>query len=539
MRARNQTILVWRLRKAAYRWTQERSTNQIKVKKMRAATHGFVAALTLMSCSAFATLSARAQQSDYGVFDNHADVGQVKNPGSVSYDSARQEYTITGSGTNMWLGADEFHLVWKRLKGNFILNARAQFIGKGVEPHRKVGWIVRSSLNTDSPHVTAVVHGDGRTSLQFRRTKGAITEEKIFTITGADTLQLERKGDSYTASMARFGDTLASEQISDLALGDEVYVGLYVCAHNKDVIEKAVFSNVKITVPARDDFVPYREYIGSDLEILEVASGSRRTIYHVSDSLQAPNWTIDGKDLIYNRNGRLYRFDLAKGTPTELNTGFATNNNNDHVLSFDGKMLAISNHVREEQNQSNVFTVSAQGGTPKRITTKGPSYLHSWSPDARFLIFTGGRNGEFDIYKISVNGGEEINLTKTPGLDDGPEYTPDGKYIYFNSTRSGLMQIWRMRPDGSNQERVANDEYNDWFPHISPDGKWIAFISFPKEVKPDDHPFYKRVYLRLMPSAGGPARVIAYVYGGQGTINVPSWSPDSKRLAFVSNTDMK
>ena len=285
--------------------------------------------------------------------------------------------------------------------------------------------------------------------------------------------------------------------------------------------------------------MPYREYIGSDLEILDVASGSRRTIYHTADSLQAPNWTRDGKALIFNRNGRLYRFDLKKGTPAELNTAFAIRNNNDHVLSFDGKMLAISHHVSEEQNESNVFTVPVQGGTPKRITTRGPSYLHSWSPDGKFLIFTGGRSGEFDIYRIPANGGDEINLTNSPGLDDGPEFTPDGKFIYFNSTRSGLMQLWRMKPDGSSQERVTNDEFNDWFPHISPDGKWIVFLSFLKDVRPEDHPFYKHVYIRLMPAAGGPAKVIAYLYGGQGTINVPSWSPDSKRIAFVSNSDLK
>jgi len=466
-------------------------------------------------------------------------VGQVKHPGSVTYDASRQEYTVTGSGTNMWLGTDEFHLVWKRLKGNFILSTRAQFIGKGVEPHRKIGWIVRSSLESNSPHVTAVVHGDGLTSLQFRRTNGADTEEKRSAVKAADVLQLERKGNTYTMSVARFGDPFTSEQIPDLALGDEVYVGLFVCSHNKEVVEQAVFSNVRITAPAKDNFVSYRDYIGSDLEILDVESGSRRTIYHVADSLQAPNWTRDGKALIYNRNGRLYRFDLASGTPTELNTGFAISNNNDHVLSFNGKMLAISNHIKEEQNQSNVFTMPVQGGTPKRITTTGPSYLHGWSPDGKFLIYTAQRNGEFDIYKIPSAGGTETNLTNSKGLDDGPEYTPDGKYIYFNSTRTGLMQLWRMKPDGGGQEQVTSDEFNNWFPHISPDGKWIVFLSFLKDVRPDDHPFYKRVYIRLMPAGGGPAKVVAYVYGGQGTINVPSWSPDSKRIAFVSNSDTK
>jgi Tol biopolymer transport system component len=183
-----------------------------------------------------------------------------------------------------------------------------------------------------------------------------------------------------------------------------------------------------------------------------------------------------------------------------------------------------------------VYTVPTSGGTPKRITAKGPSYLHGWSPDRRWLVFVGQRNGDFDVYRISANGGNEIRLTTTPGLDDGPEYSPDGKYIYFCSTRSGRMQIWRMRPDGSEQTQITNDAFNNWFPHISPDGKSMVFISFPLSVPANDHPFYKHVMIRSMPVNGGPMRVIAYVFGGQGTINVPSWSPDGKRRAFVSNT---
>lgn len=466
-------------------------------------------------------------------------MGSPRIPGKVSYKEKTQEYTIDGAGTNMWLGRDEFEFLWQRLQGNFILTTNVRFVGKGVEPHRKIGWTVRSSLDPDSPHVTAVVHGDGRTSLQFRRSKGANTEEIISQLTAAEVIQLERKGTTFIMSVARAGDPFVSEQIADIDLGNDVRAGLFVCSHNKDVVEQAVFSNVRITVPASDTFVPYRDYIGSNLEVMDIANGHRRVLYSIPGSLQAPNWTRDGKALIYNQSGKLYRFDLATSTPTVIDTGFAINNNNDHVLSLDGKMLAISHHSKDDQNRSIIYVVPTKGGVPKRITANGPSYLHGWSIDGKSLVFTGQRDGELDIYKISANGGAETALTTTKGVDDGPEFTPDGKFIYFNSTRSGLMQIWRMKPDGSNQEQVTDDEFNNWFPHISPDGKWIVILSFLKDVNPADHPFYKHVYIRLMPIAGGKPRVLAYLYGGQGTINVPSWSPDSKQIAFVSNTQIK
>lgn len=441
----------------------------------------------------------------------------------------------------MWGDHDDFHFVWKRMTGNFILSARAGFVGAGVEPHRKMGWTIRPSLATNAAHVTAAVHGNGLTSLQYRRSAGAATEE----IKSADSLpdpdvviQLERRDGVYIMSVAKFGDTLVTQELRDVSLPDTVYVGLFVCAHNDSVVERAAFSDVRITVPAPTDLVAYRDYLGSNLEILDVASGSATIVHRYRGSFQAPNWTRDGKSLIYAQEGHIYRFDIATRAASVINTGFATHNNNDHVLSFDGRMLGISNNSPEDSGASIVYTVPATGGIPKRITAKGPSYLHGWSPDGRWLLFIGQRNNDFDVYKISSGGGEEIRLTSAPGLDDGAEFTPDGKYIYFNSARTGRMQLWRMRPDGSGQEQVLKDDFNDWFPHISPDGKWIVFISFPLTVAADDHPFYKHVMIRLMPIGGGPVRVIAYVYGGQGTINVPSWSPDSKRLAFVSNTRM-
>ena len=478
-------------------------------------------------------------QGPIGIFDGHTDVGRGR--GSASYEAERQWYTVTGSGRNMWDDRDDFHLVWKRMTGNFILTTRARFIGKGVDAHRKIGWTIRPSLDTNSPHVTAALHGDGLASLQFRRTTAAMTEEEKSRDSlpdGDAVIQLERRDSVYIMSIARFGDTLVTQQLGGVSLPDTVYVGLFVCAHNDTVVERATFSNVRITVPARAGLVAYREYLGSNLEILDVATGNATIVHQYRGSFQAPEWTRDGKALIYAQEGRLHRFDLASRSAAVINTGFANRNNNDHVLSFDGKTLGISHHAAEDSGASIIYTVPVTGGTPKRVTAKGPSYFHGWSPDGRWLVYTGQRDGQFDVYKIRVTGGRETRLTSAPGLDDGPEFTPDGKYIYFNSSRSGRMQIWRMRPDGGEQQQITNDSFNNWFPHISPDGKWIAYIAFPPDVDKDDHPFYKHVLLRLMPIGGGPARVIAYVYGGQGTINVPSWSPDGTRLAFVSNSTM-
>jgi hypothetical protein len=480
-----------------------------------------------------------SQQMELGVFEGQGDVGNPIRSGSTSFDPVAQTYTIESSGSNMWFGRDEFHFLWRKLKGDFILSARAGFVGKGVEQHRKLGWIVRSGLGPGSPHVNASLHGDGLMSLQFRRGDGDTTRELPSAVKRPDLIQLERKGNKFIMSVARFGDTLSRVELADLLLGDEVFAGLFVCAHNPEVMEKAVFRDVRIVIPPRENFVPYRDYIGSDLEILDVESGNRTIVYHSPESVQAPNWSPDGKALTYNQNGRLFRFDISARQAVLLNTDFATANNNDHVLSFDGTMIGISHHSVEDGNQSIIYTLPSGGGKPRRITRNGPSYLHGWSPDGRYLVYTGQRNNEFDIYRISSKGGKETRLTSARGLDDGPEYTPDGKHIYFNSSRSGRMQIWRMKPDGTGQEQITNDDYNNWFPHLSPDGKWIAFLTFGRDVNPEDHPFYRQVYLRCMPAGGGNSTVIAYVFGGQGTMNVPSWSPDGRNVAFVSNTDLK
>ena len=500
--------------------------------------------LTALSALLIGTMSlapsSRAvhAQSAVGIFERSTDVGRPRTPGSVAYDPQRETYLMAGSGRNMWGDRDDFQFVWKRMTGNFLLSTRARFIGAGVEPHRKTGWTIRPSLATGSAHVTAALHGDGLISLQMRRTTGGMTEEAPSRDNLPDSdvvIQLERRDGVYLMRVARFGDTLVTRELAGVTLPDTVYVGLFVSAHNDSVVERATFSNVRITVPATPALAN-RGNLGSALEIVDVATGNATIVHRDPGSFQAPNWTLDGKALIYAQDGRLHRFDLASRKAEVMNTGFATRNNNDHVLSFDGRMMAISHHAVEDSGTSIVYVMPASGGTPTRVTARGPSYLHGWSPDGRWLVYTARRNNAWDVYRIAVGGGEEIRLTSAPGLDDGPEYSPDGAYIYFNSSRTGRMQIWRMRHDGSEQQQVTNDSFNNWFPHISPDGKWMVFLSFPLTVAADDHPFYQHVTLRLMPVGGGETRVLAYVYGGQGTINVPSWSPNGTRIAFVSNS---
>ena len=479
-------------------------------------------------------------QNKLGIFDGHGDIGTNVKPGSATYIPETQQYVISGAGYNVWADHDEFQFVWKKMTGDFIVQTRAEFLGTWVNYHRKVGIMVRKSLDGNSPHVNSVEHGDGLTSLQFRRTAGAQTEEIKMKITKANILQLEKHGNTYIMRAATYGEPFTTDTIADIDLGDNVYVGLFVGSHNTDVVETGVFSNVSITIPYKGVADQTTQMtLGSNLEILEVGSGKRETIYKVPYSIQAPNWTPDGKSLVYNDSkGLMYNYDLSTSKPTQINTGNVIHNNNDHVISFDGKMLGLSNYEKDKGG-SVIYSVPVAGGTPKLITPKGPSYFHGWSPDGKDMVFCGDRTGEFDVYKIPATGGKEIKLTDAKGLDDGPEYTPDGKYIYFNSVRSGLMQIWRMKPDGSGQEQVTKDSLNNWFAHISPDGKWICFISFlPEEVQPGIHPPYKNVYISLMPFEGGPIKVLAYFYGGQGSINTPSWSPDSKKIAFISNTDM-
>lgn len=287
-------------------------------------------------------------------------------------------------------------------------------------------------------------------------------------------------------------------------------------------------SNIEI------DNVWNRDQDESILQIYDLELGKISVVHEFETVIEAPNWTADGESLIYNSKGLIYKYTLATGDISEIFTDYVNNCNNDHVLSPKGDAVAVS-HGTEEDSQSRIYTVSMEGGIPRLITALAPSYLHGWSPDGSTLAYCAERHGEYDIYTIPVEGGVEKRLTTAPGLNDGPEYDPSGQYIWFNSVRSGLMQVWRMKADGSEQTQMTFDEeWNSWFPHISPDGKTVVMLAYHKsDVKPGEHVPNKDVELRLMKAEGGDVHTIVKMFGGQGTINVNSWSPDSKQFAFV------
>jgi TolB protein len=482
---------------------------------------------------------ARGQQSTaptaaaVGIFESHGDVGAVLHAGSVEYDATKGSYTISGSGENMWLGSDAFQFVWKKMSGDVTLTADISFLGKGMNEHRKAVLMIRQSLDADSPYADVALHGNGLTSLQYREEKGAATHEIQANVSAPQRVRIEKRGSYFSLWLANAsGEFRPAGGSTRIALKEPFYVGIGVCSHDKDVVEKAVFSNVELKAaqpaPAA---VAASSTLYSTLEIITVASTDRRGIYVAPERFEAPNWMPDGKNLLFNRNGRMEKIPATGGTPQIIDTGFATRCNNDHGISPDGTQLAISDNSQGD-HQSLVYIVPIGGGAPRRITQKSPSYWHGWSPDGKTLAFVGQRNGEFDIYTIPAAGGEETRLTTAPGLDDGPEYSPDGKYIYFNSERTGHMQIWRMRADGSEQEQVTFGEENDWFPHFSPDGQQMVFLTYDATVK--GHPENKDVMLRMMTLKDKKITVVAKLFGGQGTMNVPSWSPDGKQFAFVS-----
>lgn len=473
-------------------------------------------------------------------------------------DAADQGHTPDGAA-----------MVWQRLTGDWIVTARLRHL-QGA-PGACAGWTVRTSLEAGAACLCLQVDAGGMAQLVWHQPAhttvvdcvpvtvrseapddGPKPSAPAAAMTGQRdhaVLQLERRGAQWLAWVARDGEPWQALDASAMlgALPDTLIIGLFVSAAAGSPTQAsapvhgpalATFDNIRWVRPL-DRAVPLFDQpaVHSRLEWLDVDSGTRTVVHEADVLFEAPNWSRCGRFLLYNQQGRLWRHDLADGQQHLLDTGHAQRNNNDHVISFDGRWLAICN--RSDDDVPRIHVLPIEGGAPRLVTRDGPSYLHGWSPDGHHLVFTGRREGHqaLNLYRIGVDGQGEQRLTVCDALDDGPEYSPDGRYLYFNSARSGRMRLWRIDADGANPVGLTDDGYDDWFPHASPDGRHLAFLSYlPGETAPQDHPGGRQVLLRLLNLISGDLRVLAYVYGGQGTLNVHSWSPDGQRLAFVSHS---
>ena len=504
-------------------------------------------------------------------FSGQSDIGTILHAGAGHFDAASGAYRVSGSGDNTWFTSDDLHYVWKKVDGGDVtLAADIAFVGATGNDHRKAMLMIRQSLAANSPYVDVARHGDGLTSLQYRNSAGDVTREVRAPVSGPLRVGIAKRGDFFYVYFAPRGGRLQfSGAAMRLPMQGSFYVGLGVCSHDKNTVETADFSHVELQATHA-----HSEAAGplvSTLETVAIASTDRAVTYTAAVHYEAPNWLKDGGGFLINEDGRLMRVPMPEGgllrpneaprlapAPQPLDTGSMRQCNNDHGLSPDGSRIAFSDASAAAQGAaaapsdgtpmsrivpppqsstvSRVYLAPVGGGTPRLLTPDGPSYWHGWSPDGRTIAFTGQRlvsgREDFDIYTIPAAGGAEKRLTTAPGLDDGPDYSPDGQWIYFNSERTGPMQIWRMHPDGSAQEQVTHDDTNDWFPHISPDGKWMVYLQYAAGVK--GHPAGQDVTLQLRSIPDGKTSLLAKLWGGQGTINVPSWSPDSSSVAFVS-----
>lgn len=480
-------------------------------------------------------LSAQSAHGSLGMFDGQSDVGSVAPPGTLAYDSTKQVYSVTAAGANLWSTTDGFHFVWKKVSGDLALTADVNFPDSNgsPSPHRKAVLMFRQTLDADGVYADAAQHGSGMTALQYRSARGATTQDIELNIESPRRIRLEKRGDVITMFLSLHGEPLHQVGASiKLHFDGSFYAGIGVCSHNKDVTEKGTFAHVELT-PLSEPATPSNLALYSTLQTIGIEDNFRRAVVIASERahIEAPNWSRDGKTLIFDREGQIWTAPAAGGAATLLNTGQAIHCGGSHGLSPDGKLLAIS-CAMPGKPETRVYIIPSSGGEPRPVTENPYSWFHSWSPDGKTIAFTRPNHGGGNIYAIAVDGGAETALTTGSGISDDPDYSPDGKYIYFNSDRSGSMQIWRMLADGTHPEQVTSDDYQNWTPHPSPDGKSVLVLSYDKDVT--GHPANKDIALRILNVADGKVRVLVHLVGGSGTDNVNGWAPDSKGLAFVS-----
>ncbi|WP_020531742.1 TolB family protein [Flexithrix dorotheae] len=472
----------------------------------------------------FLQFSAVAQINQ---FENVSVMGNLESP-QAPFNKNNGEYLLSGKLAEN--ATEDLNMVfyWKKVSGDFIFDFQIDKAPKKA----KFGMGFAEALDTEKNLGGVLING-GIFEFYYG-SDDFLSQNKKIAPNQYDLLRLERVNDEFIFSFAVIGGYFKEFERFRSSAPRDIYLGAALLPENTRRNEDFTFSKVRITTPKYSLRTDLK--VRSNLEIMDLQSGTRTIIYSDTTHIEAPNWSPDGSFLVYNNNGRLYKLPVSGGSPEMIPSDFADKINTDHGISPDGRQIVIShyNGPKITPNNSVMYVMPITGGKPRQIVPDSPSYWHGWSPDGNTLAYVGKRAGIYNIYTVPISGGMEKQMTFEPSLDDGPNYSPDGKYIYFNSNRSEKMEIWRMNIDGTEPLQLTNDLYQNWFPHPSPDGKLLVFLSYPPETDPTEHPADKKVMLRLMNAKGGEPEVIAHLYGGQGSINAPSWSPDSKQFAFVS-----
>jgi Tol biopolymer transport system component len=484
-------------------------------------------------------------QPSLGLFENQSDVGSVTPAGTGAYDPVKQLYTLTAAGANTWYHVDAFHYLWKKASGDLAFTAEINFpphaYNHDPDPHRKGILMFRQSLDAGGVYAGVSWHGSGMMALQFRRERGANSEDVELNVDTPRTVRIEKHGDTFTMYLSMKGEPLHQAGASvTLHLQEPFYVGLGAVSHNVSLTDKVEFSQVKLEslAPAAQNAELSRF---STLQTISINDQFRRAmvVRTVPGYIQSPNWAPGGKAIYVHEDGRIVRIPYleppAGGEPQAVDTGKLVGCSGNYGVSPDGRWIAVS-CSQVKGGQHDVYVLSVSGGETPRKVTSGPvaSYFHAWAPDSRTVAFTRGSAGKADIFTIGINGGTEARLTQDT-LNDGPDFSRDGKYVYFDSTRSGSTQIWRMQPDGSNPEQLTDDVNNNSSPHVSPDGKTIAFISQPPDFRTGDRVSDTR--LKVMSGSDGLIRDIADFQGDRGSFSMYGWG-DESHLAFVSYQEL-
>jgi TolB protein len=497
----------------------------------------FVAALLL--CAGSAHLAAREPPTALGLFEGQSDVGSVTPPGSANYDPATATYTLTSAGANTWYHLDDFHFLWKKASGDLALTADVSFppasYAHAPNPHRKGILMFRQTLDAGGVYADIGAHGSGLVALQYRRERGANSQDIELNIDAPRTIRLEKRGDSFTLFLSMAGEPLHQVGATiSLHLKQPFYVGLGAVSHDVDTTDKVIFTHVTLqALPPIQKTAKYTLY--STLQTIQIEDQFRRSmmIRTVPGSIQSVNWAPDGNSIYAYEDGNVERIPYlepaAGGTPQLIDTGQLVDCGGNYGVSPDGKWLAMT-CADTKGGTHQVYLLPADGGgTPRRLTSGAvASYFHAWSPDSLNIAFTRGRADRADIFTVSASGGAESRLTHDT-LNDGPDYSPDGKFIYFDSLRSGITQIWRMSPDGSAAEQLTDDEHLNSSPHVSRDGKTIAFLSQPVGSGAGIGP----AAIRVMATGDGLIRTVVDFQGYRNSFSTYGWG-DSNHLAFVS-----